>query len=302
MIEAAQHQAFGSRDEWLEARHRGIGGSDAAAAIGLNRWKAPLAVYCDKLGIGDPDNELSEPAEWGLLLEPVLIEKYRSVTGRRVQTPSGFELYRSPHHPFMSCTPDGLITDPERDGEGVLEAKTGGVFTLKEWKEEPPLEYQVQLQHNMAVLDLKWGSFAVLIGGQRFFWCDMERNDRFCEVLVRKEADFWERVVTGTPPDPDASTSTSEAIARLYPGETGRTIDLDDEASEWNRRHLAIKEAKKRLELQERLYGNRLRAAIGEATFGRLPDGSRLSLKTVKKEPFMVTPSPYRELRRLKPQ
>ena len=39
-----------TRDEWLESRRKGIGGSDASAILGLNPYSSPLAVYLDKIG------------------------------------------------------------------------------------------------------------------------------------------------------------------------------------------------------------------------------------------------------------
>ena len=42
------------RGEWLKLRQNGIGGSDAAAILGLNPYKSPLAVYADKRGLTNP--------------------------------------------------------------------------------------------------------------------------------------------------------------------------------------------------------------------------------------------------------
>ena len=38
-------------DRWLEMRRTGFGGSDAAAALGLNRYSSPYKLFCEKLGI-----------------------------------------------------------------------------------------------------------------------------------------------------------------------------------------------------------------------------------------------------------
>ena len=40
------------RDKWLAVRQSGIGGSDAAAAIGLNPYKSPLSLWMEKTGRG----------------------------------------------------------------------------------------------------------------------------------------------------------------------------------------------------------------------------------------------------------
>ena len=40
-----------THEEWLKLRQKGIGGSDAAAVCGLNRWPGPLDIYLDKMSI-----------------------------------------------------------------------------------------------------------------------------------------------------------------------------------------------------------------------------------------------------------
>ena len=47
------------REEWLLLRRKGIGGSDAAAIVGLNRWRSAFDVYAEKVGLKpeQPDNE-----------------------------------------------------------------------------------------------------------------------------------------------------------------------------------------------------------------------------------------------------
>ena len=37
--------------EWLEARRKGIGGSDAGPIMGLSDYGSPLTVYIDKKGL-----------------------------------------------------------------------------------------------------------------------------------------------------------------------------------------------------------------------------------------------------------
>ena len=45
-----------SRDAWLEARSHSLGGSDAAAVMGLNPYKSPFALWAEKTGmVPEPD-------------------------------------------------------------------------------------------------------------------------------------------------------------------------------------------------------------------------------------------------------
>ncbi|CAG9257981.1 hypothetical protein BDI4_570036 [Burkholderia diffusa] len=39
-----------SRDDWLAVRRTGIGGSDAASAVGLNPYMSALELWLDKTG------------------------------------------------------------------------------------------------------------------------------------------------------------------------------------------------------------------------------------------------------------
>ncbi|MDR3541878.1 MAG: YqaJ viral recombinase family protein [Desulfosporosinus sp.] len=39
-----------SKEEWLQWRTKGIGGSDASVACGLNRYKSPVELWMEKTG------------------------------------------------------------------------------------------------------------------------------------------------------------------------------------------------------------------------------------------------------------
>jgi len=39
-----------SHEDWLSLRRKGLGGSDCAAAIGMNRFRSALDVWLDKTG------------------------------------------------------------------------------------------------------------------------------------------------------------------------------------------------------------------------------------------------------------
>ena len=38
------------REQWLDWRRKGIGGSDVAAIVGLNKYKSALSVFLEKTG------------------------------------------------------------------------------------------------------------------------------------------------------------------------------------------------------------------------------------------------------------
>ena len=56
-----------ARDEWLEVRKKGIGSSDAAAAIGLSPYKSQLELWMEKTGRspGFQPSGQDDPTYWG---------------------------------------------------------------------------------------------------------------------------------------------------------------------------------------------------------------------------------------------
>jgi putative phage-type endonuclease len=288
------------RSEWLERRRQGIGGSDAAAVLGLSPWKSPLALWSEKTGLVEDISEDTEWKEWGHILEEPIARKYTRETGRELLNYGEFYVFEHPKISHMICTIDREILPFTDRVHGILSIKTAAGWKAGEWKEEPPLMYQVQLQHELAVTGLEWGSFAVLIGGQMFRWCDVERHDRFISYLIEKESEFWDRVVRGDPPPVDASDSSREILSRLYPKDTGESVELPPDSIAWDEQLQFAKAEIKAAEHRKQEAENNLKAAIGNATIGLLPGGGCYSWKAALRAGYTVEPTTIRTLRRLK--
>lgn len=185
------------RLRWLRDRQQGIGGSDAAATVGLSPWVTPYDLYLDKT---EPiaDTEPSEPMLWGTLLEPVIRQRYCDVTGRTVVVPSG--MFRHPEYDWCLATLDGHTVD----GERIFEAKTGR--DSEGWgdagSDEVPDHYALQVQHYMAVTGIGVTDVAVLFGGSDFRIYTVDADSHVQSMLLDAEAEFWERVQRRDPPDP----------------------------------------------------------------------------------------------------
>jgi putative phage-type endonuclease len=290
-----------ARKEWLERRRLGIGASESASILGLNPYKSAYALWAEKVGLVEPaDLSENEAVEWGHVLEASIAEKYVRITGRQVARPGAFEMHKCAEHPFMQATLDRIILPSDVKPHGVLEIKTTGSHHADEWDGDAPTAHQCQFQHQLVVTGWTWGSLAVLIGGQKFRYLDLERNDCFCAFLVEREEEFWDRVQREDPPPVDASDSTKEALKRLYPSDSGEKIALPGEALEWSCRRAELKEQLKTL--QEELQGieNQIKAAIGAATFGVLPDGSGFKYALQQRAGYTVQPAEIRVLREVK--
>lgn len=297
------------REAWLEARRGGIGSSDAAVILGISKWKSPLQLFAEKAGLADITEDEKDYLTWGHRLEPVIADAYEDETGRTTHDPGDYDVQRHGNAPWMIATIDRLVVavpadSPHRpptivaDAPGVLELKTTNAFRREEWKDEPPLAYQVQLQHQLAVTGHLWGSIAVLIGGQSFLWTDIPRNDAFIERLMQAEEKFWQRVIKRDAPEPDASRSSTKILEALYPRETEPAVDLPIEAVDWDRDRAHAMDVIKTYEAVKTEAENRIRAAIGTHAAGILPSGARYTWKASSRAGYTVAPTNIRTLRR----
>ncbi len=72
-------------EEWLSYRRRGIGGSDAAAILGISPWRTARDLYYDKLSVVKADMDENWVAlEMGHLLENLVARIFAKKTGLRI--------------------------------------------------------------------------------------------------------------------------------------------------------------------------------------------------------------------------
>ena len=95
-----------SHEEWLEYRRHGLGGSDAAAVMGLNPFRSRLELYSDKLG-RIPEKEDTEAMRVGRDLEQYVADRFCEATGKKVRR-NNF-MWRHDEHEFMLADVDREI-------------------------------------------------------------------------------------------------------------------------------------------------------------------------------------------------
>jgi len=268
------------RAEWLKKRSQSVGASEVAALLGLSPYESTYSLWAKKTGV-DPLDFEDEPewVRWGNLIEPIICDEYSRETGRKVIDHGRYAVKHSATCPHLSATLDREVVAFDERGNGVMDAKNAGFYKGSEWTDTPPLIYQIQIQAQLEVTGYRWGSLAVLIGGNTFRWCDIERDEPFIALIRKKVAEFWKLVETETPPPIDGSGSTAEVLRRLYPNDKGTTIALPGEAMQWTDEYVKAGEEAKDAEAKQQLVKNKLIAAIGENTFGILPNGQKWSFK-----------------------
>jgi predicted phage-related endonuclease len=204
----------------------------------------------------------------------------------------------------MLATIDRWQEKLRSDGDGSaidtvpLELKTSNWSLDKDWKEEAPIAYQVQVQHQMAVTGSQSASIAALIGGQKFVWLDVARDEDFIQQLLALEMEFWGRLIANDPPPVDASEQTGKTLRRLFARAEEEIIALPTEAIEWDDRLGVVKTELKALQEEEQGLKNKLMFAIGNKTVGQLPNGVLYTFRLQKKAEYVVKASEGRVLRR----
>lgn len=282
------------RQSWLEVRKRGIGSSDAAAAVGMNPYKSPLELWMDKTGRssgGDSSEDMDSPLYWGTLLEPFVADAYARKTGNRVRRINA--VLQHPTYPFMLANVDREVV--ASSDVQILECKTAGEFGSKLWRDGIPEYVQLQVQHQLAVTGKEAADVAVLLCGQRLEIFRLNRDEDVISRLVVLEARFWDHVERDAPPPADGSESSAKALRDLYPGGT-TTLDFseDERLNQTFASLVAIRgridsqsqEAESLKQVLQEAIGDASRAifATGEVTFKRSKDGTRLDSKQMAKD------------------
>jgi len=261
-----------TRQQWLSLRREGIGGSDAAAVVGVNPWRSPLSAWLEKTtpptsGEDATDAAPSEAALWGNLLEDVVAKEFSRRTGFPVRRVRG--VLRKKEAPWQLATLDRIT----KDGSGrwgVLEIKTSSPWRRGEWEDGAiPKEYALQVAHYLSVTGLPFAYVVCLLGGQELITRHIPRDDRLITALDTIEARFWDCVQTGTPPAPGGSSADSEALASMFPTGSGEAVTLPEEASALSQTFEEARAEERAAALRKDEAANKLKALLGEN-----PEGS----------------------------
>ena len=247
----------------------GIGGSGAAAAVGLSPWSPPIVLYQRLVGELERDQGETDAMLWGKLLEDVIRRRYAEVIGVTVQVPPRSIFHDE--HDWRRATPDGLVVHP---GSGRwqwgLEVKTADPFHASEWgdpgTDQIPMAYVCQVAWYMHVTGLARWDVAVLIGGKDFRIYSLERDLDLESELVGAVDAFWnDHVIARVPPAIDGSAAFTDYLCRRWPSHSGTYLPACAEHDELVMRICQRRAAMSDLKAADEQDCNTLRAVIAEA-------------------------------------
>lgn len=197
-----------TREDWLEERKKGIGGSDAATILGLNPYKTTIELWEEKTGRKDAPDISDKPyVKYGTQAEDLLRQLFALDYPQYIVTHEENTIIKHPEHPFLFASLDGKLLDVATGKEGILEIKTTNILqsTQKEkWKDKIPDNYYCQVLHYLNVTSC---SFAILkaqlkydYGGEirletKHYYIDRKDVEDDIKLLQEKEIQFWKEYI-----------------------------------------------------------------------------------------------------------
>ena len=203
---------FESQKEWLAARSGRIGGSDAAAILGLNPYKDNVQLWEEKAGLRQQEYISDKPyVKYGTQAEMHLRGLFRlDFPEYQIFYQEG-NMWFNDRFPFAHASLDGWLVD-QRGRKGILEIKTTNILQSmqkEKWKDRVPDNYYIQLLHYLMVTEFE---FAVLkaqlkfdYGGDivlntRHYFIERSEVEADIKYLQNAETTFWRQLQTGHKP------------------------------------------------------------------------------------------------------
>lgn len=196
-----------SRDEWLKERSGSIGGSDAAAVVGMNPWTSNVELWAEKTGRTIPEEISDSPyVKYGTDAEQFLRELFRLDHPQYKVFYAENNLFTNEKYPWAHASLDGWLTDPE-GRRGVLEIKTANIsspVTKRKWDNQIPDNYFCQVLFYMAVVEadfaevkgqLKWDNGENILLVTKHYHIERADVESDIDFLMQSCEKFWKEYV-----------------------------------------------------------------------------------------------------------
>jgi putative phage-type endonuclease len=272
-----------NRPRWLELRRQGIGGSDAAAIMGMDSYHTRWQLWLDKTGTL-PDEELTEEQaeaiEWGHAMEPVIAKMWArraKVPGRLIRP--GMLAHRD--RLWQRVNLDRLVTDCGLGrGPCLLECKNRNAYQVAQWgpmdTDQVPDGPAIQTQHALMVTGFTHAHLAAAIGGNHLRHYVIDADPALHELLLAEEEWFWRVCVLGGQAPPiDATERTGRVLARLWQAEPDKVVMADWRTTQMveSLRRVKADAADYATEVRRRIH--ELQEIMGDAEVLRDPETGR---------------------------
>ena len=177
----------------LKQFKNGIDSLDIAAIMSVDKKKSPGDVYLEKINSIDEITKYggilertSEANYWDLTFDEMIAKEYSLRSNKKVR--KGNKQLIDEEHGFMVANINRKVV-----GENsILICKCENIFLAMNWNgEELPPSYILEAQHSMRVSKAKKCYIASLLGGKKFVYKEILRDDNVISMIIQIEKDFW---------------------------------------------------------------------------------------------------------------
>jgi putative phage-type endonuclease len=287
---------YKTREEWLALRKSlGIGGSEAAAVLGLSPYSCAAQVFYEKLGfspqrksnlamiIGNEDeNKIAKlwsfyDPERGVDSIPINYE-----ANNVIRKPLKLNrIVVNTKYPQLFSSTDRLFYD-EHGNRCLLELKTIRHWESKRWESGVPIHYLVQVQHYMLVLGVSYSELAILEANESMTILPFEPSKNVQETIITRCGEFYEDLqkarkilaegggeldIQHLVPGPDGSDAYTSFLAEKYKDPTQDrelVVEAGDEDYRILKEYLALEKELDKYKVQAELRQQMLKERMAE--------------------------------------
>lgn len=246
-----------SAEEWHATRRSGIGGSDVAALLGLDKYRGPRHVYEAKHG--KPDDVTSEAAEIGTEIEEFIARLFSKRSGVPIEVPPGTLVHTE--HEWMLANVDRYALDSTGAVVAPVECKNRSEYQLDDWEDGVPDAPALQAHWYMAVGGWDYAWVTALVGGNKLRYHRLERDEGLIAELTEFCGDWYRKhIVEGFPPPADGLEATKNLLGSLWQVKPDDIVDVDlATARELRTRRADLRAQAKALDAQLTAVENEMR-------------------------------------------
>ena len=204
-------------DAWFQYRKGGIGGSEMAQVLGLDKYNTVVRLFHEKIGSLEQRQIDNQKMFFGRYMEDAIADIWSYYDGtadgyienfknkkviRDCRKVNGYVV--NPSYPWLFASLDrvqnikggiNLITGEILKTEAVLEVKTLSYWSSQMWQDGIPISYLIQVHVYMIILETDYAEIAILKDGNDFSVEKIQRDDTLCEKIIEISKGFWENRV-----------------------------------------------------------------------------------------------------------
>lgn len=185
----AVHDVPQTESEWLKARLKGLGASEASAVIGCNPYMSNTDLWKIKTGRRiAPDISSNAHVAYGHAAEGPIRELFAlDYPEYEVRYGGSYDMVHNPDYPWLFATLDGRLVERKTGRKGILEIKTTEILRSmqkEKWRDKIPDNYFCQVIHQL--LATSW-DFAILHAQLKRVWDGEIRTERRTYKIERSD-------------------------------------------------------------------------------------------------------------------